>query len=127
MKKIFIAIDDNSSEMYGNNSISKHLFSRLKLTEETKNHYFVITKHRVNDSEYKNQRFNFFNFDTTSFFKLNQVFKNDFYLSILIISEKESLIETIINIRKISERTPIAFVDYWGIADKDLKNHKPRG
>ena len=95
MKKILIVSDG---------VIGHHFIQRVIGTHTTENRYYII--HPETEEKYKGynpDRFRFFHFDPTSYYKISAVFKTDFTQVMLVIENRVELEQTIKN------RIPLVF------------------
>jgi uncharacterized protein len=104
MKKILIVSDG---------AIGHHYLERVISTYTSENLYYVVhTQH--NDFEgYNSARFKFFQFDPTSFYKISNLLKMDFWQVILVIENQSDLEHTIKNIRIYKPSIRIIALDLW--------------
>jgi len=105
MKKILIVSDG---------VIGHHFIQRVIGTHTTENRYYII--HPETEEKYKGynpDRFRFFHFDPTSYYKISAVFKTDFTQVMLAIENRVELEQTIKNIHILKPTIRIIALDLW--------------
>lgn len=111
MKKILIVSDG---------VVGEHFIERVITTHTTENVYTVIhPKGETTYSGYNPSRFQFHNFDPTSFYKISHILKNDFVQAILAMQDKTELEQTIKNIRMVKPNIRIIALDLWSSQSPD--------
>lgn len=104
MKKILIVSDG---------AIGRHFIERVIATHTTDNIYYVVQSRATPFEGYNQARFKFFEFDSTSYYKLTNVLKMDFTQVILALENQTDLDQTIRNIRMYKANMRIIALDLW--------------
>ncbi len=102
--------------------LAKKFLEKLMNQTSKQHKYFVVYSKHSTISK-KDKEIDYYNFDPTSYSKLNNVLrKYDFYQIMIIIANKNDCIATYENIRKMKKDIPIFFTDRWNlnIDDKNL-------
>lgn len=104
MKKILIVADG---------AIGHHFIERVIGTYTTENLYYVIHNAEYPFEGYNPAKFKFFQFDPTSFYKLSNLLKMDFWQIVLAMENQNDLEQTIKNIRMFKPSIRIIALDLW--------------
>lgn len=104
MKKILIVSDG---------AIGEHYIERVIGTYTSENIYYVIHTRECRFEGYNPARFKFFQFDPTSFYKIANLLKMDFWQVILAMENQNDLDYTIKNIRAYKPGIRIIALDLW--------------
>ncbi|MFY9141894.1 COG3400 family protein [Sulfuricurvum sp.] len=104
MKKILIVSDG---------AIGHHYIERVIGTYTSENLYYVVQTQENGFQGYNPARFKFFQFDPTSFYKISNLLKMDFWQVILVIENQSDLEHTIKNIRSYKPGIRIIALDLW--------------
>lgn len=104
MKKILIVSDG---------AIGNHYVERVIGTYTSENLYYVVQTQENGFQGYNPARFKFFQFDPTSFYKISNLLKMDFWQVILVIENQSDLEHTIKNIRLYKPGIRIIALDLW--------------
>ncbi len=107
MKKILIITD---------NDVGKHFVERIIETYTSENIYYVVQNKAVEYNNYDNSRFKFYEFDSTSFYKLSNLLKMEFIQVIISLKNQQDTIHTIKNIRNVKKQIRVIVLD-----NSDLK------
>ncbi|MDD2950609.1 MAG: TrkA C-terminal domain-containing protein [Sulfuricurvum sp.] len=104
MKKILIVSDG---------AIGHHYIERVIGTYTSENLYYVVQTQENDFQGFNPARFKFFQFDPTSFYKISNLLKMDFWQVILVIENQSDLEHTIKNIRMYKPSIRIIALDLW--------------
>jgi hypothetical protein len=104
MKKILIVSDG---------VIGHHYIERVIGTYTSENLYYVVQTQENKFQGYNPARYKFFQFDPTSFYKISNLLKMDFWQVILVIENLNDLEYTIKNIRMYKPSIRIIALDLW--------------
>jgi hypothetical protein len=110
MKKILIVSDG---------AIGHHYIERVIGTYTSENLYYVVQTQENSFEGYNPARFKFFQFDPTSFYKISNLLKMDFWQVILVIENQSDLEHTIKNIRMYKPSIRIIALDLWNSTSPD--------
>ncbi len=104
MKKILIVSDG---------AIGQHFIERVIGTYTSENLYYIVqTNDKIFDG-YNPARYKFFQFDPTSFYKISNLLKMDFWQVVLVMENQSDLDNTIKNIRLYKPSLRIIALDLW--------------
>lgn len=110
MKKILIIADGDAGE---------HFIKRTIDTYTSENIYYVVQKKlKVYDGA-NPKRFKFYEFDSTSHYKLANLLKMEFVQVILVMDNQLEVENSIKNIRSVKEQLRIVVVDKWDLRYDD--------
>jgi len=114
MKKILIVSDG---------AIGHHFIERVIGTYTTENLYYVVESKASGFEGYNPARFKFFEFDSTSYYKIANLLKMDFAQVVLAMENQSDLEYTIKNIRLIKPNLRVVALDLWNSksADDDVE------
>jgi len=104
MKKILIVTDG---------AIGQHFIERVIGTYTSENLYYIIQTTEKNFEGYNPARYKFFQFDPTSFYKIANLLKMDFWQVVLVMENQIDLENTIKNIRLYKPSIRIIALDLW--------------
>lgn len=104
MKKILIVSDG---------AIGQHFIERVIGTYTTENLYYVVQTGDKKFEGYNPARYKFFQFDPTSFYKISNLLKMDFWQVVLVMENQNDLDHTIKNIRTYKPSLRIIALDLW--------------
>lgn len=104
MKKILIVSDG---------AIGHHYIERVIGTYTSENLYYVVQTQENDFQGYNPARYKFFQFDPTSFYKISNLLKMDFWQIILVMENANDLEQTIKNIRMYKPSIRIIALDLW--------------
>ncbi|MDD2837725.1 MAG: TrkA C-terminal domain-containing protein, partial [Sulfuricurvum sp.] len=104
MKKILIVSDG---------AIGKHYIERVIGTYTSENLYYVVHTEENRFEGYNPARYKFFQFDPTSFYKISNLLKMDFWQVVLVMENQIDLDQTIKNIRMYKPSIRIIALDIW--------------
>ncbi|MDD2780640.1 TrkA C-terminal domain-containing protein [Sulfuricurvum sp.] len=104
MKKILIISDG---------AIGNHYIERVIGTYTSENLYYVVHTQHKSFEGYNPARFKFFQFDPTSFYKISNLLKMDFWQVLLVMENQTDLEHTIKNIRLYKPSIRIIALDLW--------------
>lgn len=104
MKKILIVSDG---------AIGQHFIERVIGTYTTENLYYIVQTTEKIFEGYNPGRYKFFQFDPTSFYKISNLLKMDFWQVVLVMENQNDLEQTIKNIRSYKPSIRIIALDLW--------------
>ena len=104
MKKILIICDG---------AIGRHFVERVIGTYTSENIYYVVQTQEGGFEGYNPARFKFFQFDPTSFYKIANLLKMDFWQVVMAMENQSDLEQTIKNIRSYRPSIRIIALDLW--------------
>ena len=110
MKKILIISDGD---------VGEHFINRTIDTYTSENIYYVVERKA---KEYENanpKRFKFYEFDTTSFYKLANLLKMEFVQVIIAMENQLDVEHTIKNIRTIKTQLRVIVLNRWNLVNED--------
>ena len=110
MKKILIISDG---------SVGNHFVQRIIQTYTSENIYYVIQSKKVEYAEVNPSRFKFYEFDTTSLYKLSNVLKMEFVQVFIAMDDLLDVENTIKNIRTIKKQLRIVILNQWKLENED--------
>ncbi|MBD3798446.1 MAG: potassium transporter TrkA [Epsilonproteobacteria bacterium] len=110
MKKILIVSDG---------AIGEHYIERVISTYTNENLYYVVHTRECHFEGYNPARFKFFQFDPTSFYKIANLLKMDFWQVIVTMENRSDLDHTIKNIRSYKPGIRIIALDLWHAQSPD--------
>ncbi len=108
MKKILLICDGE---------IGRHFIQRVIDTYTSDNIYYVIQTKDYKFEDASPLRFKFFQFDPTSFYKLDNILKMEFVQVVITMDDKQDVINTIKNIRLVKKHLRVVVLDHWGIKE----------
>lgn len=110
MKKILIVSDG---------AIGHHTIERVIGTYTSENLYYIVQTQEHVFEGYNPARFKFFQFDPTSFYKIANLLKMDFWQVLLVMENQTELEQTIRNIRSYKPNIRIIALDLWNAKSPD--------
>jgi len=110
MKKILIISDSDT----GN-----HFIKRIIETYTSENIYYVVQNKSVEYEDVNPSRFKFYEFDSTSLYKLANLLKMEFVQVLIIIDNALDVENTIKNIRSIKKQLRIVVLNKWDLVNED--------
>lgn len=110
MKKILIICDG---------AIGHHFIERVIGTYTSENIYYVVQTQERAFGGYNPARFKFFQFDPTSFYKIANLLKMDFWQVVIAMENQSDLEHTIRNIRSCKPSIRIIALDLWNAKSPD--------
>lgn len=110
MKKILIVCDG---------PIGQHYIERVIGTYTNENLYYVVCTKEHTFQGYNSGKFKFFHFDPTSYYKIANLLKMDFWQVILSMENVSDLEHTIKNIRSFKPNLRIIALDLWSAKSPD--------
>ncbi|MEO1954030.1 MAG: potassium transporter TrkA, partial [Campylobacterales bacterium] len=110
MKKILIIADGD---------IGEHFIRRVIATYTSENIYYVVQPKKVEYENVNSARFKFYEFDSTSFYKLANLLKMDFVQVIITMQTQIDIENTIKNIRMVKKKLPVVVLDSFDLLNED--------
>lgn len=104
MKKILIISDG---------AIGQHFIERVIGTYTSENLYYIVQTNDKVFEGYNPARYKFFKFDPTSFYKITNLLKMDFWQVVLAMENQTDMEQTIKNIRSYKPSIRIIALDLW--------------
>ena len=110
MKKILIISSGDAG---------KNFVDRVIQTYSAENIYYIIESKAREYGDFNSARFKFYEFDTTSFYKLSNILKMDFLQVIVIMDDELDAKYTLKNIRSLKPQVRVVFLDKWNLINED--------
>ena len=110
MKKILIISDSEAG---------KHFIKRVIETYTSDNIYYVVELKANNYKDYNPARFKFYEFDSTSLYKLSNILKMDFIQIYVALDSQIDTEQTIKNIRSVKKQVQIIVLNRWKLENLD--------
>ncbi len=110
MKKILIISDGDTGTHFINRTIETHT---------SENIYYVVERKAKEYKDASPKRFKFYEFDSTSFYKLANLLKMDFVQVIIAMENQLEVENTIKNIRAIKKQLRVIVLDKWNLQSED--------
>ncbi|MDD5052937.1 MAG: TrkA C-terminal domain-containing protein [Sulfuricurvum sp.] len=110
MKKILIVSDG---------AIGSHYIERVIGTYTSENIYYIVQTENKIFEGYNPAKFKFFQFDPTSFYKISNLLKMDFWQVVLVMENVTDLENTIKNIRMYKPSIRIIAMDLWNASSPE--------
>ena len=110
MKKILIISDGNTGDHFINRTIETHT---------SENIYYVVQRKAKEYKDANPKRFKFYEFDSTSLYKIANLLKMDFVQVIVAMENQLDVENTIKNIRTIKKQLRVIVLDKWNLQSED--------
>jgi len=110
MKKILIISDGEAGE---------HFIQRIIETYTSENIYYVVQTKAKEYEDINPARFKFYEFDSTSFYKLSNLLKMEFVQVFIAMDNMVDVEVTIKNIRNIKKQLRIIVLNQWNMTNED--------
>jgi len=110
MKKILIISDGDAGE---------HFIQRITETYTSENIYYVVQTKAKEYEDINPARFKFYEFDSTSFYKLSNLLKMEFVQVFIAMDNMIDVEVTIKNIRQIKKQLRIIVLNQWNMTNED--------
>ncbi|MBN2815993.1 MAG: potassium transporter TrkA [Campylobacterales bacterium] len=110
MKKILIISDGK---------VGEHFVQRVNETYTSENIYYVVQAKEKKYEDINPARFKFYEFDSTSFYKLANLLKMEFVQVFIILENQQDVEITIKNIRAIKKQLRIIVLNQWQMTNED--------
>ena len=110
MKKILIISDGN---------VGEHFIKRTIATYTSENIYYVVQRKSKEYEDVNPKRFKFYEFDSTSFYKLANLLKMGFVQVVIAMENQLDVEHTIKNIRVIKNQLRIIILNRWNLVNED--------
>jgi hypothetical protein len=110
MKKILIISDGEAGE---------HFIQRIIETYTSENIYYVVQAKAKEYEDVNPARFKFYEFDSTSFYKLSNLLKMEFVQVFIAMDNMVDVEVTIKNIRSIKKQLRIIVLNQWNMTNED--------
>jgi len=110
MKKILIISDGDTGE---------HFINRIIQTYTSENIYYVVQSKTKEYEDVNPRRFKFYEFDSTSFYKLANLLKMEFVQVIVVMDNMQEVENTIKNIRNVKKQLRIVVLNQWNLINED--------
>ena len=99
--------------------VGKHFIQRVIKTYSSENIYYII---QMKEKKFKNAspaRFKFYEFDPTSFYKLANVLKMEFFQVVIAMDNQVEVENTIKNIRVVKKQLRVVVLNQWNMKNED--------
>jgi len=110
MKKILIISDGDAGE---------HFIQRITETYTSENIYYVVQTKAKEYEDVNPARFKFYEFDSTSFYKLSNLLKMEFVQVFIAMDNMLDVEVTIKNIRNVKKQLRIIVLNQWNLKNED--------
>jgi len=110
MKKILII---------SNGAVGEHFIQRITETYTSENIYYVVQTKAKEHEDVNPARFKFYEFDSTSFYKLSNLLKMEFVQVFIAMDAIVDVEVTIKNIRAIKKQLRIIVLNQWNLKNED--------
>jgi len=110
MKKILIIGDGDTAE---------HFIQRIAETYTSENIYYVVQRKSKEYKDINPKRFKFYEFDSTSLYKISNLLKMEFVQVIIAMDSQLEVENTIKNIRTIKKQLRVIVLDKWNLESED--------
>ena len=110
MKKILIISDGDAGE---------HFIKRTIATYTSENIYYVVQRKDIKYEDVNPKRFKFYEFDTTSLYKIANLLKMEFVQVVIAMENSLDVENTIKNIRTIKKQLRIIVLNKWNLVNED--------
>lgn len=110
MKKILIISDSNIGELF---------IKRLIETSTSENIYYVVESKAKEYKSVNASRFKFFEFDSTSLYKIANLLKMEFVQVIITMDNQIDVEHTIKNIRSVKKQLRVIVLSTWNLVSED--------
>ncbi len=110
MKKILIISSGDAG---------KNFVDRVIQTYTSENMYYIIEAKAREHEDFNSARFKFYEFDTTSIYKLANILKMEFLQVVVIMDDELDAKYTLKNIRSIKPQVRVVFLDKWNLVNED--------
>jgi hypothetical protein len=99
--------------------IGKHFIQRAIETYTSENIYYVVEQKANTYKDVNPARFKFFEFDTTSLYKLSNLLKMEFIQVFIAVENQIDAEHTIKNIRLVKKQLRIILLNRWNLSNRD--------
>ena len=110
MKKILVICDGDTGDHFINRTIETHT---------SENIYYVVQRKAREYKDANPKRFKFYEFDSTSLYKIANLLKMDFVQVIIAMENQLDVENTIKNIRTIKKQLRVIVLDKWNLVSED--------
>jgi len=110
MKKILII---------SSGDVGEHFINRTIKTYTSENIYYVVQKKDIKYKDVNPKKFKFYEFDSTSYYKLANLLKMEFIQVIIAMDNQLEVENTIKNIRLVKAQLSIVVLSTWNIKNED--------
>ena len=110
MKKILIISDGD---------VGEHFIQRVSETYTSENIYYVVQAKEKKYEDVNPARFKFYEFDSTSLYKLSNLLKMGFVQVFIIMDNQQDVENTIKNIRTIKKQLRVIVLNQWAMTNED--------
>ena len=110
MKKILIISDGD---------VGEHFIKRTIATYTNENIYYVVQRKAKKYEDVNPKRYKFYEFDSTSFYKLANLLKMEFVQVVIAMENQLDVEHTIKNIRAIKNQLRIIVLNRWNLVNED--------
>jgi hypothetical protein len=110
MKKILIISDGD---------VGEHFIRRVVETYTSENIYYVVQSKAKEYEDVNPARFKFYEFDSTSFYKLSNLLKMEFVQVIIAMENQQDVENTIKNIKMVKTHLRVIVLNRWNLENED--------
>jgi hypothetical protein len=110
LKKILIISDGDAGE---------HFIRRVVETYTSENIYYVVQLKAKKYKDANPARFKFYEFDSTSFYKLSNLLKMEFVQVIIAMDDQQDVENTIKNIKMVKKHLRVIVLNKWDLENED--------
>ena len=114
MKKILIISDGDAGE---------HFIQRVVETYTSENIYYVVQSKAKEYKDVNPARFKFYEFDSTSFYKLSNLLKMEFVQVIVAMDNQQDTENTIKNIKLVKKHLRVIVLNRWNMKKNGQLQH----
>lgn len=105
--------------------LAKTFIDKLHALRSNLHHYTIVTQDEsILNSQNISENFSFYNFDPTSFSKLKGLINGYFSQFIIIMKDELEAVASYENLRQITAKTDIVFLNLWDLNNESMQNDK---
>ncbi len=97
----------------------KNFIDRVIQTYTSENMYYIVESKAREYDDYNSARFKFYEFDTTSAYKLANLLKMEFLQVVVAMDDEMDAKYTLKNIRSLKAKVRVVFLDRWNLVNED--------
>ena len=99
--------------------VGSHFIQRVNQTYSSENMYYIVESKAREYEDINQAKFKFYEFDTTSLYKLSNLLKMDFLQVFIAMDSLIDVENTISNIRAKKKKLRVIVLDQWGMKNED--------
>ena len=99
--------------------VGSHFIQRVNQTYSSENMYYIVESKAREYEDINQAKFKFYEFDTTSLYKLSNLLKMDFLQVFIAMDSLIDVENTISNIRARKKKLRVIVLDQWGMKNED--------